>query len=210
MRGVAIFAVFLLAALPVAADKPKFEAKSAEGYPAKQSQKDVTVAVKPFVSDAEMKRAFDDVKPYKHGVTPVLLVISNAGDHPLGLEDLKVRFITAGREGIDAIPAEDLQYYKPKGHKPKGRPPYIPPVPGTGSVFGKGKKGPLAKWSIQEREFKAPVVPPRTSVSGFFYYLTGNEPDPIPGAAIYITGIRDLKTGKELFYFEIPLDPYAD
>jgi hypothetical protein len=198
-------ACLLAATLLLAVEKEGFKTHAAHKYAAHQSQGDVSVGVKPYRSENDAKEAFGKARPYKYGFLPVLVVITNTSDHAMGLDELKVRFITADREGIEPTPGEDLAYYNPKGHQPKERPPYIPPLPGTGP---KARKGPLSGWEMVGREFKAPVVPPRSSVSGFFYYRTGTEPDPIPGSAMYISGIRDLTTGQQLFYFEIPMDAY--
>ena len=183
-----------------------FKIKSADKYAARQKQGDVTVAVKPFQTDNEAKAAFGKAKPLKYGFLPVLVVIDNDSDHSLSLEQLKVRFITSDREGVEPTSGEDLAFYQPST-RPKERPRYIPSIPGLGRP--KLKKGPLAKPEITGREFKAPVIAPRSSASGFFYYEMGKNSDPVPGANIYVSGIRNLNTGKELFYFEIPLTPYA-
>ena len=202
-----LVAVSLLLAAGAAAAEKEFKARDARKYPAHQNQADVTVGVRPYRGEKETREAFGKAKPYKFGVLPVLVVITNASDHPLGLENLKVRFITSDREGLEPVSAEDLAYFQPST-KPKELPRYIPRVPGIGRP--KLKKGPLAKWEIIERAFTAPVVPPKTSASGFFYYMTGRDPDPIPGSAIYLSGVRDLTSGQELFYFEIPLDKYKN
>ena len=195
----------LLCTAPLAA-ADVFQVKGADEYPARQKQGDFTVAVKPFQTDEEVEEAFGKAKPLKYGFLPVLVVIDNNSDHSLSLEQLMVRFITSDRDGLEPTSGEDLTYYQPST-RPKERPRYIPSVPGLGRP--KLKKGPLAKPEITGREFKAPVIAPHTSASGFFYYDTGTQSDPIPGANIYISGIRNLNTGKELFYFEIPLAPYA-
>ena len=205
MQRVLIAAVSVVFAAVIALPKESFTTRAADKYPAKQAQADVVVAVKPYRVEKDVKAAFGKAKPYKHGVLPMLVVITNRSEHALGLDALKVRFITADREGLEPIPPEELAYLK-LDTKPKERPPYLPPVPG---VWRPGvKKGPLAKPEFDQRAFKAPVVPPKSSVSGFFYYLTGNFPDPVPGSAIYLSGVKDLNTGKELFYFEISLNPY--
>ena len=197
--------ILVLFVAVIAWPKESFTTRAADKYPAKQAQADVVVAVKPYRAEKDVKAAFGKAKPYKYGVLPVLAVITNRSDHALSLSDLKVRFITADREGLEPIPPEELAYLK-LDTKPKKRPPYLPPIPGVWR--GGVKKGPLAKPEFEQRAFKAPVVPPKSSVSGFFYYLTGNLPDPVPGSAIYLSGVKDLNTGRELFYFEISLDPY--
>lgn len=202
--GAAVLSASILAAGLMAA-QDRFEAKPADKYPAKQAQRDVIVAVKPYRTEKDMKSAFGKTQPYKYGIMPILLVITNLSLHPLNLANMKVRYIDGDRTGLEPIPGEDLAYFNPKGRNQPNTAP--PPIPGV--VWRRGsKKGPLAKPEITEREFKAPVIPPETTAHGFFYYQTGNKADPVAGASMYISGIRDMTTGKELFYFEIPLDAY--
>jgi hypothetical protein len=200
MRGVLWFAALVWAASLTAAGD--FKVNPAATYKARQEQAGVTVAVQPYRGEDEQKQIFDKAEPYKYGFLPVLLVITNSSDHALSLEGLKARFITSRREGLEPVSGEDLAFFNPPGHKPKDRPSYIPIPIGR----PKARKGPLAKTAITQLEFQAPVIGPGTTVGGFFYYATGNEDDPIPGSQMYISGIRDLTTGGELFYFEIPLD----
>jgi hypothetical protein len=188
----------LLAAALVAANEG-FSVKPAQEYAARQEQAGVTVAVRPYRGEQEQKDAFGKAEPYKYGFLPVLVVISNQSDHPLGLDQLKVRFTDDRGEGLEPMSGEDLAFFNPKGHKPKDRPSYIPIPLGR----PKAKKGPLAKPEITQREFQAPVVAPGTTASGFFYYNTGIRP--LAGSSMYISGVRDMTTGSELFYFEIPL-----
>jgi hypothetical protein len=199
MRGFLIALPLLWAAGP-ATGAEGFPSKPAHEYAARQEQAGVTVAVKPYLGEEEQKAAFGGAQPYKYGFLPVLLVITNNSDHPLGLQNLKVRFIDSRGDGLERITAEDLGFFNPKGHQPKDRPAYIPIPLGRPKV----KKGPLAKPEITQREFQAPVVAPETTASGFFYYSTGTGS--LAGTAIYISGIRDMTTGSDLFYFEIPVD----
>jgi hypothetical protein len=45
------------------------------------------------------------------------------------------------------------------------------------------------------------MIPPGQSAGGFFYFQTGHR----SASAAYVSGIRKARSGKELFYFEIPL-----
>jgi hypothetical protein len=198
MRGFLIVLPLLLAGGLAAADEG-FQVKPAQEYSARQEQAGVTIAVQPYRGEEEQKDAFGKAQPYKYGFLPVLVVIANESDHPLGLEQLKVRLIDGRREGLEPTSGENLGFFNPKGHQPKDRPSYIPiPIGGP-----KVKKGPLAKPEITQREFQAPVIAPHTTASGFFYYNTGTGS--LDGASMYISGIRDMTTGSDLFYFEIPL-----
>ena len=202
VRSALIPAVLFAIASLMGADEGAFRAKPASEYPSHQKQHDFTVGVMVYSGEQEMKEAFGKAKPFRYGVLPVLVVITNNSDDALGLENLKVRFVPSGQDGLEPLPAEELAYVN-ASTKPKERPSYIPRLPGLGKP--KVKKGPLADEIFVQRGFQAPVVPPHSSASGFFYYLTGREPDPIPGASMYLNGLRNLSSGEELFYFEIPL-----
>ena len=196
----------LLTAVAVAvagfAAEKTFSPREAEHYESKQVQGDVTVAVKPYHTPSLAEDAFGKVNPFEHGVFPVLLVITNAGKDAISTDSIEVRYVNRRGDGIEAIPAEELVYWNPKGHQPKQKPSYIPGIPGRSKP--KVKKGPLAKPEVTESGFMAPVVGPEQTASGFVFYDAANLGDPTSGS-IYITGLKNLSTGKELFYFEIPL-----
>jgi hypothetical protein len=46
------------------------------------------------------------------------------------------------------------------------------------------------------------MLPPGQSASGCLYFQTGLQ----RGASLYLSGITEAGTGKELLYFEIPLE----
>lgn len=195
--GAALAAILLAGAL---AGQEGFRSKTADRYRARQKQGDLVVAVKAFVTEKDQKSAFGKVRPYEVGVTPILLVVSNTGTDTFTLENLQVRLITSGREGLEPTRGEDLATIKPHGHQPTRR--SIPGIPGLNRT--RVKKGPLDRPEVTLNEFAAPIVAPKSTASGFLYYLTGNETDPLEGS-VYISGIVNLSTGRELFYFEIPL-----
>ena len=52
------------------------------------------------------------------------------------------------------------------------------------------------------RAFAAKMLPPGESASGFFYFQVPHR----AGSVLYITGIREASTRRELFYIEIPFE----
>jgi hypothetical protein len=191
-----------LVAGAVAADE-MFKPQTADRYPSKQSQAGVTVAVRAYHTPDRQEAAFGKADPWKYGVLPVLVVITNEGEAPISLQNLQARFVQGRSEGLEPTSGDDLQYFNPKGAQPREKPKYIPNIPGMNRP--KAKKGPLAKPEIVDRQFKAPIVAPRESASGFFYYFVGTERDPLEGSTIYLSGLKNMQTNQELFYFEIPL-----
>lgn len=191
--------VSLLCVGGLAADKP-FRAKTADKYQAKQKQGDLIVAVKAFVTEKDQRDAFGKTRPYKHGITPLLVVMSNTGTDTYSLEGLQVRLLVGGGAELEPIRGEDLATFNPRGHQPTRR--TVPGVPGLSRT--RVKKGPLNRPEIQGSEFLAPLVAPKSTASGFLYFDTGTQ-RPVREASAYLTGVVDITNGRDLFYFEVPL-----
>lgn len=191
-------------AILTAADS-RWRPQRADAYEATQKQGGVTIAIKSYHADPQAPEALGKRNPYDYGFLPVLVVISNDGEHVINIEDMKVRYVADRNEGLDSIPGRDLQTWNPKGNQPRPKPRYIPNVPGLSRP--KVKKGPLAQDEIVDRELNAPIVPPGASEAGFYYFDIGEKDRPLAGASLYISGLRNMNTGQELFYFEIPFQP---
>src|SRR5882724_8697315 len=189
-------ALFAALALGVAADNVRFIPGRASSYPTKQTNEKVTIAAVPYTTEEQTRSAFGKVDPNKHGVLPVLIVMQNDGNQAMRLDNLKVEFIGPDRSKIEATPSKDVPYLS------SVRQPSIQntPLP-TGSPRVSRKKNPLADPQIDLRAFSARMLPPGEKASGFFYFQTVNH----RGAKVYLNGIREASSGKELFYFEIPL-----
>lgn len=189
-------ALFLcLAAAALAADKDaKFTARPAASYPAHQTVAQVTIGVEPFVDEEQARAAFGKNSPYKYGVLPVLVVIQNDGPKTIRLDAMKVEYI-GHRERVEATPAAEVKYL----NSPR-RPQVMTGPTGKPKIL-KGKKNPLDTWEIEGRAFAAKMIPPGQSASGFFYFQAVHG----KGSRLYMSGLSEADTGKELFYFEIPM-----
>jgi hypothetical protein len=183
-----------------AAEKTRFEPQKADEYPAHQTSSNVTVAADPYESGPKVKDAFGKLNPAKLGILPVLLVIQNDSDTPLQLDRMRVQWITADRQRFDSVSAEDAQRSGPV------RRPEVNPRPSPIPGIGRGSRRPKDEKELAALEFVAPVVMPHSKAHGFFYFPAGKESGRIAGSKIYITGIRDARSGRELLYFELALD----
>jgi hypothetical protein len=174
-----------------------FKPGPTDSYPCRQTQEKVTIAVQPFDTAERTRLAFDKLDPNRYGVLPVLVIIRNDGPGTLMLDGLRVEYITEARQKVEAIPAREVAKVNAPG-RPRMSPSPLPTqLPRTGP-----KKNPLADWVIEGRAFAAKALPPGELASGFFYFEASHR----SGASLYITGLRDASTKRELFYFEIPLD----
>jgi hypothetical protein len=180
-----------------AADKETpFRAPSAAGMEHHQTNAQVTIGVEPYVSGDKVKVAFGKLDLYQYGVLPVLVVIQNDTNQSIRLDKLRAEYVGPNRDRVDATPARDVRYLR--GVERPGL------VTGpAGGVAGRlKKKNPLDAPQIEVRALSAPMLAPGQSASGFLYFQTGMQ----RGATIYITGLTEASTGKEIFYFELPLE----
>jgi hypothetical protein len=191
-----LLAAGVLTGVLIAADKTTFQSKPVDQYPHRQVSESVTIAAQPFITDDEAKEAFGKLNPWRYGVLPVLLVIENNGKDTLRVDRMKLAYELPDNSRIDATPASDVRYAR--GVKtPKNI-----PAPSLPIHIGGSKKNPLDEWEIEGRAFSAKVIPAGQSASGFVYFQT---PETSAAASIYVSGLTNAVSGKELYYFEIPL-----
>jgi hypothetical protein len=191
----------LVASIPTAwavdkeADKGKFTPPAIESL-TNQTNEAVTIGAAAYNRENDSKAAFGKVNPYEHGVLPVLLVIRNNSKQTVRLSEMTVEYVDASRERIDPTPAAEVKYSNKGPRRPNMNP---GPIPG---VRLGGRKNPLESEMIEIRGFSAKMLPPGESAHGFVYFRTGHR----KGAKLYIANMKDASSGKELFYFELPLD----
>ena len=60
---------------------------------------------------------------------------------------------------------------------------------------------------IDRAMFAAKAVEPHSTARGFLFFDGSDISDPLEGATFYLMGVQDA-TGKEMMYFEIPMEKY--
>lgn len=175
-------------------EKPNFHVLPAGDYPNHQTSEKITIAANVMETDEQAQPAFGKNNPNRHGILPVLVVIQNDSGHAVRVENLKAEYVMPDRSRIENTPAQDLRFLK------AGKKPTMVPTPLGGVKLGKNKQ-PLSGWEIEGRAFTARVIAPGQSASGFFYFQSGHR----SGSTLYLSGLQDATTYKDLLYFEIPL-----
>jgi len=142
------------------------------------------------------------ITDYKEeGILPVLLVISNDGDQPIELKNMQARLVTALHAKLEALEVNDV--YRRVAHiKENANPRPLGPITLPGG--DKNKKAQQQYQEIMRAHFSAQAVEPHATRSGFLFFDVQNVKQPVAGAHIYLTGLRD-SSGNELLYFEIPV-----
>jgi len=189
----------MLALASGAADQPKFTVEPAHSYPNRQTIEGVTVAADVLDTADKARPAFGKVNPYQYGVLPVLVVIRNDTGKALSLAGMQLEYIAPDRSKIEPTPAPEVPYITGN----RQRKVIQNPIP-TGIPTIKGKN-PLGAAEIQNRAFAAKMLPPGDSAHGFFYFQAVHR----SGSRLFLRGIAEAATKRELFYFEIDLPEAA-
>jgi hypothetical protein len=179
----------------VSAAEKSFQAGRATDYAHQQSDH-VTLGAKSFDTEEQTAEVFGKKADLlKYGIVPVLVVVENGGDRSVDLQDMKVSLVSSDGRHVDAMNPDDLQFQGKHKHPTVGPMPRLP-------VSLPKKGNPLASPEVADRAFSAKMLPPKDSANGFFFF----EARPEPGDKLYVTGIRDARSGEEIMYFEFPLD----
>jgi hypothetical protein len=141
----------------------------------------------------------------EEGILPVYLVITNDGDQPITVNNMQAELVTARRNKLEELDVDDVfrrvAHIKGNSTNPN---PHAGPIPLPGGV--KNKKAQQQYDELTHAKFTAAAVEPHSTQSGFLFFDVQGVSQPVDGAHIYLTRIRD-SNGNELMYFEIPLTP---
>ena len=202
----AICLVAFLTLLSLAKDKalPLPRAFHAKTYPANDVHEDekVAIAADPYDTADKAATVFN-VKYRDEDLLPIHLIVSNDGNKTVSLAGMKIVFVTKRGTKIDPDRPEDI--YRRIGHQRQGQGPRVSPLPIP------RKRSPSvsqqAQEEVQQAQFLARAVEPHSTQSGFLFFDVGGLDNPLAGAKLEISGISDAD-GKELFFFEIPMEKY--
>jgi len=189
----------IAAGFVAAKDPPKFVPGPASSYPAKQTVDKLTIAAIAYDTEEVAKTAFGKVDPNHYGILPILVVMDYTGDSALYLENMSVRYVAPDGSHIEATPASEVPYAIAPKQPNLGGPKSPIPLPRS------GKKNPLNGWDCKGGRSSRRCYLRTSPAHGFFYFHTAH----FRASQLYITGIREAATGKELFYYEIPLTKTA-
>jgi hypothetical protein len=179
-------------------------AQPARNYPAHDEHpvEKITVAVDPYDTDA--KASIFSVKYRNFDLVPIFFVITNDGDQPISLVAMKAQLNTKDRSKLLPENRDDLlrRLSRPtRNDRTNTLPIPLPKKEVKGGVSGKTME------EIDEARFGAKAVEPHSTARGFLFFDVTDISEPLAGATFYLMGVQDA-SGKEVMYFEIPLEKY--
>lgn len=175
--------------------------RPARTYPAHDEHPTEMVAIAADPYDMADKASIFTVHYHELGFLPIFVVVTNDGDHPLQLAGMQAQLVTVDRSKIAPATEEDIdrRISRPSANTKRY------PLPFPTKVKGGVSK--QAREEIQNAQFAAKAVEPRSRQAGFLFFDVSGISTPLAGAHLYLTGVRDSK-GIELMYFEIPMEKY--
>ncbi len=174
-----------------------FRPKPASAYPSHQTIGQLKLAAIAFETDGDTKPLFGGkVNPNEYEVLPVLLVLENTGSDTYMLDRMMTLFQNSRGQKLEPTKATELPYLVGV-KRPSSGVGYPSPIPLP------KKKNPLSAIEFDSRAWGAKTLLKGESAHGFFYFQTRNTRN----SMLYVSGIREASTGKEVFFAEIPIDP---
>ncbi len=180
------------------------QAKDAATYPAVDIHQEEHVAIAAEPYNTEEKTKIFRVNYLDHQFLPIRIIITNNGERPISLNDVRINFISAHGDRIPAAEPDDVERRISLRDKTGATIPVGPIHLHTKPKNPNGK----VEQDFSEFEYSALVVEPHTTRAGFLFYdIQGLGSAPLRGAKLMFRQVKDAD-GKELFYFEIPFDKY--
>jgi hypothetical protein len=180
-------------------------AGAAASYPLHEAHDDekVTIAIDPFTTPdkaAVFKTHYSD-----YGFLPIRIIIANDGDKPLMLDTIRIELVTGSKEKIRIATRDDVfrRIAQPGKITSKSKIQLPIPVPHDNKPISK-----VARDEIDAAMFTPFPVTPHSNHNGFVFFDVAGITDPEAGAHVQISGIKS--GSQELFYFDIPLQPYVN
>jgi hypothetical protein len=183
---------------------------SPEGMPAHDAHQGVVVAANPYTDVERSKEKFGKKHPQQAGILALEIALRNDTDKPisLNLERLRLNLEVPGekRQVLEAMTLDAVadQVVNPEGPNPTAS---RVPIPGRAPKRTRGKDWQKLRETFKNAALDSDVLPPHSTVRGFFYFDISNHFDWLAHSSLYLPGLRFIPSGEELLYFEVELAP---
>ena len=170
-----------------------------EDYPASLTSEGVTIAVKPFYTDALAAQVFDKKDMVTRGIMPLAVLIFNDNDFPIEVEGRSIELIKENDHISTMLPYETVYrlFRKKKGV-------FSSPIPKS----SESKVDMNALEDFEQKFLMYKSVAAHDKGSGFLYMHIPDSLDLssyLSEAVVYIPKIVRQDDGSRLIYFEIEL-----
>ena len=200
--AVALMVAFSSLALWASKDFVPPRAENANTYPCKDVHPNERVAMAVDLYNASPKAAIFSTPYNQEGIIPVFLVITNDSDQAVTVSNMRAELVTAQRNKLESLTSDDVFRRVAHISGSSTSPARVGPIPLPGNT--QNKKAQKQYEEIMNSIFSAKAVEPHTTKSGFLFFDVRDVKQPVDGAHVFLTGVRD-SNGNELMYVEVPL-----
>jgi len=176
--------------------------ENASTYPSKDAHPNEKVTAAVELYNAPPKSDIFNTPYIQDGILPVFLAITNDGDQPVALTQMRAELVTSGRAKLQALTTDDVFRRVAHISGSSTNPGRVSPIPLPGG--NKNKKSQKTYEELKAANFVAEAVEPHSTKGGFIFFDVMDVKQWTLGSHIYLTGIRDAN-GTELMYFDIPV-----
>ena len=181
-------------------------AENAATYPSKDAHTDEKVTIAIDLYNTAPKDEIFSTHYVQEGILPVFLVITNDGNKPISVTKMQAQLVTASRSKLDGLGVDDVMRRVGHVNANSTSPGRVSPIPIPGIGGNKNKKAQQQLEELNRAKFSAFAVEPHSTQAGFLFFDIEDVSNPVQGAHIYLTGVRDA-SGTEFLYFDIPVLP---
>ena len=196
-----VLAIFLAAKEKEFTPPPVFHARIYAAHD-EHAGEHVTIAADPYGPE---KVGIFTADYHALGFLPLRVIISNDSGGVITIKDVKIELEMHRRHKREPSSADDI--LRRMAAPPPDQGGHFPlPIP-LPKHKGNAKLS-RAQNEIEAAQLKALAVEPGKTAAGFAFFDVAGIVDPLEGATLYVSGVRDAE-GKVLFFFEIPLTAAA-
>jgi hypothetical protein len=178
--------------------------------PAHESHQDVTVAVRPLVTEGAYKAQFTGKTPYDAGILALEVFIRNDNDKPIRLKLDTMRLLVERpgqqRQRLEPLSAESVADLVILEKPSDPRAPRLP-LPGRRPTSNRSKTWQEFAGRMRAAGIPSDIVGPKSTVRGFLYFDVDHRYDWLSDARLDVPDIAFMLNNEALFFFQVDLAP---
>lgn len=168
------------------------------------------VAADAYQDSARSKERFGKKNPHDSGILAIEVFFRNDNDKAIRLNLESIRLMLsppeADRQRLEPLAVEEVvDRILNKGRQNPAVPRQPVPIPGRGPKTGRGKDWDALESVLRNAAFEMDILPPRSSVRGFFFFDMNRRFDWVSYTRLYIPDLQLLPDKKPLLFFEVNL-----
>lgn len=186
-----------------------------EGFLARDTHQDVSIAARPIPDTPEAERIFGPkAAPTRAGFLPVELLIRNDREESIAVA-LERIVVVSGREEFEQAGTRTVAlwlYPPPDVKEPKVGGSRLPIPWPSGPKVAKDKKRAEreeAEASLRSRQLRVEKIAPGAHARGFLYFDLRRASIDLAQSYVYIPEVNAVDSGEGLLFFEVSLEAYV-